>query len=202
MGKIILNGITYGGGSGGGVSTELTAYDYAEFNGGSYIALPLTVDADYKITVDFYIPNYVHNMGVIGTNQTGSSRLHLTEYNNKWYASTGNGEQAFYKSLTGRHIFVNNVGGKNTFDGDAVTNYTPTTLTSHRLAIGTSQGSATTFFRGKIYSYKIESIASGDVILDIIPAQLKIDDYIIKEGLFDTISKRFYESTAILIGND
>lgn len=186
----------------GSALTEVEYYDYALFNGTDYIKLNSTVNSDYQIKCIFDIPTYIHNMGVFGTDANQSNYLHLTQWNNVWYASTGSSEQQFSKSLTGKHTFINNINNANTFDGDTITTYTPTTKNDYYLTVGTSQGTQTNYLQGKIYEYTITSISTGNVIMNLVPAKIKVGGIIISEGLYDTIEKKIYSSSAITIGND
>lgn len=180
------------------VNAEL--YEYLNFTGSGYIVLDsFTVESDYKVTVDFEIPTYIHNMGVIGRDTAGSSYFHLTEYGDTWWASEGASESSFSESLTGRHTWICNNGGYNTFDGDNVQNYTPTSVAEH-LTIGTSQGSNTNYLQGRIYSYKIESISTGDVLLNLKPVKITASGIILKMGLYDEVSGRVYEASGTSVG--
>ena len=156
------------GSNGGGDSK--TVVRYASFNGSGYITLPYTVSADYKITVDYYIPKYVDNMAIIGStsgslNSTYSP--HLTLFSNKYYTGAGTSEANFVGSTVGRHNVIINTNNKVIFDGIEVANYTPVDGTNV-LTIG-FRDIAPNKFVGKIYEYKIESISTGDIICHIKP---------------------------------
>ena len=190
-----------GGGGGGIIINEM---DYAEFDGNGFIVLDQTINADYKITVDFDIPTYIHNMGVIGNAYGSNQYFHLTEWGDVWWVGVGASEASFNKPLTGRHIFASNDNGSNTFDGDIVTPYTPTT-TNLKLAVGRSYSGSLSLV-GKIYSYKIESILSGNTVVDLVPAQIVAivgnQHVILDSGLLDKVSGKLYKSAAITVGDD
>lgn len=192
------------GGASGSETVLVEDYEYCNFAGSGYIVLPQKINADYKITVDFNIPAYDHNMGLIGHNNNDDDYLHVTQYtsgNDRWYMSTGSSETSFTnKPLTGRHTIVINDGtNHNTFDGDNVTNYTPTNA-NYNLTIGTSQGTQTDRLVGQIYSYKIESIANQTVIADLIPRKVTYDGATISEGLYDKISGNYYSCNGCTVG--
>lgn len=191
--KIYPNGMAGGGGG----SATLEMCDYAEFNG-TRITLPFTISADYTVEVDFDADVYFDNQYVIG-NTSGASLLHLTQYGGRWYCSGGSGETNFAKATTGRHTFKCNYNNKNWFDGEEVTNYTPTTDSATLLIGGRgSEGN----YQGKIYNYKITSISTGDTLLDLKPAKLIMAGVIVKEGLYDSVSQKFIENSLVTVGND
>lgn len=144
-----------------------TVVRYASFNGSGYITLPYTVSADYKITVDYYIPKYVDNMAIIGNTVSGDY-THLTLFSSRYYTTTGSAETNFAGNTVGRHTFINNVNNHNSLDSEDVTSYTPTDNSNATLTIGYRYG-APYKFAGRIYEYKIESISTGDIICDIKP---------------------------------
>ena len=184
-------------------------YDYVQFSASStgastaasrYIKLPYTVNADYKITVVFDIPTYYSNNSVIGNNNA-TKYTALNGYSNRWYAGNGTGESNFAGSMTGKHTFVNNDGnGNNLFDGSIATAYSPQTNTSAYLLIGGRYNGNN--LRGKIYSYKIEKISNGDVVLDLIPAKVKFGPLELGAGLYDRLSGTIYTCEDLDFGND
>ena len=190
--KFYPNGMAGGGGGG-----TLEMCDYAEFNR-TRITLPFTINVDYTVEVDFDADVYFDNQFIIG-NTDGANLLHLTQYGGRWYCSGGTGETNFSKSTTGRHTFKCNYENKNWFDGEQVTNYNPTT-NSATLLIGGRGNEGN--FQGKIYSYKITSIATGNVLLDLKPAKLTISNVVVKEGLYDSVTQRFFENSLVIVGND
>lgn len=193
------NSVTVNVSGGGGGS--IVFYDYALFDGNGYLELDYTLNADYKITVDFQCPTYYNNNAVIGNN-SGSDKSHFTSYSNKWYCSTGNGETSFTGDLTGRHVFVNNSNGKNLFDGTEVTDYTPTTDNNVKLQIGARRWANN--LKGKIYGYKIESISAGTTLLNLVPAAATVvyNGNTLSSFLYDTVNDKLYFVNGITVGND
>ena len=163
--------------------------DYVTFTGVS-ITLPFKISDDYMITVDFDNLSYTNNRAVIG-NSSGPNYVHLTMFNNKWYTSTGSSEGNFSGSTTGRHTYVINKNGGNWFDGAQVTNYTPTNQSNVSLIVG-GRASGASNYTGKLYSYKIESISTGETICNLIPAIIKYRNTAIVTGLYDTINGALY----------
>lgn len=155
------------GSNGGGDSK--TVVRYASFNGSGYITLPYTVSADYKITVDYYVPKYVDNMAIIGNTVSGDY-THLTLFSSRYYTTTGSAETNFAGNTVGRHTFINNVNNHNSLDSEDVTSYTPTDNSNATLTIGYRYGAPYKFV-GRIYEYKIESISTGDIICHIKPTK-------------------------------
>ena len=167
----------------------LVVKTYLKFNGVG-IRLPWTLNADYKIETVFYETSYNNNSCIVG-NSSGNARMHLTEYSNKYYTSTGSSETSFGTWTTGEHTFINNNGsGKNEFDSSVVTDYTPTT-TSDYYTIGCRGNSLTSnAYQGYIKSYKIYSISDNTLLHSLSPAMLNG-----VSGLYDNVTDSFYEVT-------
>lgn len=186
------------GGSGGGEQYTIQFGKYAKFSGSAGFILPYTINSDYKVTVVFYEDTYANDAAVIGN--TGSANYsHLTEYGNKWYTSAGVGETSF-GSWVGQteHTYINNNGNsKNEFDGVEVTNYTPTTNSNISYTIGCRGGITGNRYLGYIGYYKIESLSTGDVICELRPALIQLNDVVINKGLYDTVNKVWYGEDSI-----
>lgn len=169
-----------------GISGGLTKeyFDYAQFTN-SYIDLPYYINADYKITYTFKLDSYVSDQHALGSTG-GYIRLHLTQYNNCWYTSSGDTEVNFNGyGLTDKHTFINNDNGSNYMDGDVVSSYTPTTLSTAQLQLG-RRGSGT--MTGRIYEFIIESISTGDILYHLKPIKIMDNDIEVVSGLYDEIS--------------
>ena len=160
---------------------------YLKFNGKGYV-LPWSLNADYKIEVVFYESTYSNNSCIVGNNN-GNSRMHLTEYSNKYYTSTGSSETSFGTWTTGEHTFINNNGsGKNEFDSSVVTDYTPTTLSNIYYTVGCRGNSLTSnAYYGWIKSYKIYSITSGTLLHHLIPVIMNG-----VSGFYDNVEDKVY----------
>lgn len=191
------NSVTVSVSGGGGGS--IVFYDYALFDGNGYVELDYTLNADYRITVDFECPTYYNNNAVIG-NSSGNYKSHFTSYSNKWYCSTGNGETSFTGNLTDRHVFVNNSNGKNLFDGTEVSNYTPTTDSNIKLYVGGRARADN--LKGKIYGYKIESISAGTTLMNLVPAAVVCNGSIAGHFLYDTVNNQLFCVKGMTVGND
>lgn len=164
-------------------------YEYANFTGSSNIQLPFSLNADYTVTIDFQFLTYINDQHAFG-NSSSATRIHLTEYSNKWYTSTGTSETNYSPTnypLGDRHTFINNLNNSNYMDGDVVTSYTPYTNSSIYYQVGGRNGDYN--FRGNIYSFKIESISTGDLICELLPAKDATH-----EGLYDTVNDVWYGS--------
>ena len=172
-----------------GISGGITKVydDYAQVTS-DYIDLPFYINADYKITYTFKLDSYVSDQHALGSTG-GSTRLHLTQYNNIWYTSSGSSEVNFTGyGLTDKHTFVNNDNGSNYMDGDIVSSYTPITLSSARLQLGRRVSGTMT---GRIYEFIIESISTGDILYHLRPCKIMDNDTTILSGLIDDISGEF-----------
>lgn len=178
---------------------NIDIYDNLNFIGNNKFAkLPYKLNADYEITVDYTLPNYIDNRPIIGTD-SDAHYLHLSTFSNKYYDSEGTNESNFTpNTLTGRHIYIVNKNNKCYFDDEEVHDYTPTTDNSIDLRVG-SRGDLDRFgyfFNGTIHEYKIKSITTGLLIADYKPAllsfnQTKYDFIPSYSGLYDEINDNF-----------
>lgn len=185
------------GGSGGEQYT-IQFGKYAKFSGSAGFILPYTINSDYKVTVVFYEDTYANDAAVIG-NTSGSYYSHLTEYNSRWYTSSGTRETSF-GSWVGQteHTYINNNGNsKNEFDGVEVTDYTPTTDVSYYYTIGCRGTINSNKYSGYIGYYKIESLSTGNAICELRPALVRLNGDVIKTGLYDTVNKLWYGENCI-----
>lgn len=149
-----------------GAPPEEPIETFAWFSGNGHIELPFTVNENYRITVDFEPDYYNSNAPVIGNN-SGAAYSHLTPFSDKWYTSNGSTEVNFQETLTGRHTFVFNDNGVNTFDGTTVVStVNPYSSDSMYYWIAGRSGASRQYI-GKIYNYKIEDLSLGTTICEI-----------------------------------
>ena len=108
---------------GGGGTPFLPSTDGVQFNT-EIIRLPFSSNANYRIKVEFYVAEYVNDMDIVGNTYRGYTWFHLTQYNNRWYSSSGNGsgEFNFVGGLTGWHTYDYNNDSYVYFDDVQVVN--------------------------------------------------------------------------------
>lgn len=186
--------------SGGGGDISIVEYDWINLNG-MYFTVPTTVNADYKITVVFDVQGYTSAVAIIG-NSVGGQYSHLTMYNNMWFTSNGSGETSFgsITDVIGKHTFVTNLDGGNWLDGTKVTGYNPTTYNAS-LYINNRAG-ALVGTNWRLYEYKIESLATGDVLYDYTPFGIMKGDRLMVGGLYENVGNTYIPITNAIIGND
>lgn len=165
---------------GGGV--EPIFKNYMKFNEEGFLT-PWTLNADHKVEVVFYEKEYKNLRTIFGTTYN-HTRMHLSTYNNKYYSSSGTGESNFGAWSAGEHTFIANNGNRHCeFDGEEVFDYTPTTDNNLRYMIGCRTGIKDYAFSGWIKSFKIYSLATGELLHDVRPCRLYNSDC-----MFDPIS--------------
>lgn len=182
--------------SGGGGAIEPIVYkEYMKFNGEGFIT-PWTLNGDHKIEVVFHETTYNDLTSIFGSTYN-HLRAHLTNFQNKYYTVNGTSETNFGAWTAGEHTFVNNNGNNhNEFDGVEVTPYNPTTDNNLKYTIG-CRGSVVTDkgYRGWIKSYKIYSLATGELLHDVRPCKIYNTDC-----MFDTVTKTIFTNpTAIAV---
>lgn len=175
--------------------------DWINLNGVDY-ELPVTVNADYKITVVFDVQTYESNTAIYG-NAYGASYSHLTMYNNKWFTSRGSAEVSFgnINDVLGKHTFISNLDNGNWLDGVKVTEYTPTT-SNYKLYINYRSGNVKRGNNWRLYEYKIESISSGETLYDYTPFCIYNENTFVTGGLYEKINQTYILLSGSIVGND
>lgn len=186
---------------------------WAEFDGSDYIRLGKTLQSNYEVRVEFSVDQnvlaQVNNLGVFGT-ASGVDYQCLVAVNSGVYkTSTGHASFNFQKTTAGRHKFKINTDldtsqgeafAYSKFDEAEVSRYWGTTLSTYGLMyLGWCEG--TNKFVGRIYSYQILDNTNGNVIMDLVPMELApLVGESLKTGLYDTVSKVFYNCDGMTIG--
>lgn len=188
--SIYGNPIIMGGANGS--NFEIIYHDFAKFSGNGYIALPFSINTDYKVIVELDALQYISSQPVFGNSRASipNQYMHLTQYNNKWYTSAGATEANFTAELTGRHTFVVGDNGHNSFDGEIVCNYTPTT-DSASLLVGWRKG-ADIKYSGRIIEFEIVKISTGESVCCLKPVEVRYKGVKMVEGMLDTVNSTFY----------
>lgn len=85
-----------------------------------FTILPFTMNANYRIKTEFYVPTYVNNMTIVGNSGYNSySWFNLTQWQNAYGFGSGRGDGTTYSTnaeLTGWHTFDFNNSGYVYFD--------------------------------------------------------------------------------------
>lgn len=191
MGKIYLNGEAYGGGA------EIEFYDYVYTNGaqGNVIITDIYSSQNKEIYVDFQADRYSNNMCVLGNYGTG-----VTFYQNVFYLGDYNVVSGF-DSWSARHTAtINNINHKNCLDGVEMFDTDSRTWTNIQLVCmgRTETGRG---FIGKIFEYKITDNSNATILMHLKPAALKLENYILVQGLYDVVNKVWYKGTNLTVGN-
>lgn len=170
--------------------------NYIKFNGKG-IMLPWTLDADHKVEIVFHEKKYYNLTAAFGTTKN-QARINIISYQDKYYTSTGTGETNFGVWTAGEHTFVANNGNNHCeFDGEEVTPYTPTT--DNVPYILGARGSITDKgFQGWIKSFKIYSLASGELLHDLKPARV----FDTLDCFYDSVDKKIYYNDTIVSVDD
>lgn len=190
MGKIFLNEESYGGGD-----AEFELYDYAYANGNIQFDLNLMNNANYMFEYEFKANSYANNLII-----TGDYRIGTCFYSNKLYL---NGEDISLSGVnfTSKHKVVNNnANGKVELDGAEVGTYVYYEV-GHYL-FRRSSGGGYSNFAGRFYYYKVTDKSTGNVIMWLKPAAIKVMGYKIAEGFYDVIGGNWFTGTGLTVGNE
>ena len=193
---------------GGGHTVTLVDKNYAKmeiftgFNLGNY---GFTIKSNYKIELIFHETSNTFFDGEILFGNSGSGYYYfLGVNNNKWYASNGSQVGNFGTWSGGvDHTFVQNDNGYVTFDGAPVTTFNATDLNYDILLgcrnnVGSSNG-----YQGYIKRFRIYDLNNNDeILLDLNPKQLYIDNVLAVEGLYDEVSHRWFCHTSMIFTGD
>ena len=161
MGKLVHGGRVY-------ANVNHSNYPIANsmvFDGSTYFELPISMTSDHKITVVFEATTAAQNDSAIWA--TADNACYLVIYNNQWYVTQGTGIDAHFGSAdTNEHTLVYNDGNGHTlFDGQVVANCTPRNSAHYKLGVRNVNK-----FIGKIKSFRVESISTGDLIFEVLPS--------------------------------
>lgn len=177
---------------------EIKTLSYAQFNGQGHIELPITINGDYYIYVQYWLSDHSDGVAIFG-NEAGSAYASLSIMNGNYYTSKGSIADTFSGTLEGTNTFILNMSGThNSFNNTAVTTYTPTNV-PYRIWIGGCHGK--TNFSGRIYRFWIREIGGTDMQIDLTPAELVDEEGTrVKAGLYDAVSKTFYNCEGMTVG--
>ena len=190
MGKIYLNGESYGGDS------EVKYYDYAYNNAQSKFLLDLYSSSDQQIEFDFKADSYINAMVITGDYDIGS-----VYYNNILYM---NADRIAINNFawTDRHkVVLNNLSNKVTIDGTEVGTYTNYDNTQHVLFGRTTSGGYS-FFKGKVYEYKVVDKSTGNNLMWLKPAKVVVAGFVIAQGLYDVVNNVWITGNGLTVGNE
>ena len=179
-----------------------TFVDYIKFDGtaNSALTLDIALSSDHTVSVTFDYALTASQKPVYATTSgTAGNYSHLMYQTNGGYeTSTGSNKTTFDKPKNGKHTFISNQNQKNYFDGEVVTNYSPTTKT-YKYTIGF--GWSNVYYAGKIYEFRITSISTGDDVIWLVPVSYN-DSGTTKYGFYDKVSKTLITKLGWTGGND
>lgn len=191
MGKIYLNGESYGGGA----EIEFYDYVYTDGNGGNVIITDIYSSQNKEIYVDFQADGYSNNKCVLGNYGAG-----ITFYQNKLYLGDYNVVNGF-SAWSDRHTaIINNINHKNCLDGVEMFDTNSNTWDNRQL-VCMGRTDTSTAFIGKIFEYKITDNSTSTILMHLKPAALKLENYIVVHGLYDVVNKVWYKGTNLTVGN-
>ena len=165
----------------------MTAIEYAQFPGGSYVDTGVTM-LNRELRFVYEPTVYVDKASVIGQS-VGSRYVHWSTWKNLYYWGLSDAEshsdtlawsQARHEVVmdrTGDHAII--------FDGQVLASGTPITSGNSGLWIGGRDTGKV--FKGRVYSLKLLEHETGDCVLSLIPAMDKDG----KVGFFDETYGRF-----------
>lgn len=167
-GVLMLNGINYTGGQGGGGGGSVTP-DYCDFCN-EYIELPFTPNANHKVFVDYELPMYINQLQILGNTRGTASSFYHGLYNYNMYVYTASGERNWSTSgitVEGRHTLTVNDNGRIIFDEVDKTAGTPNTDTQAHYTIG-YRGSGVQL-TGRVYRFYIYDTVNDEYVCDLLP---------------------------------
>lgn len=190
------------------VKQSYTPVDYIKFGGtvDSVFNTDITLgNKCVSITFDMDGSSSSNGGGVFGVNGSSSKNYIQLYYsgNDKYFTSTGSTRTSFtiQDSGYGKHTFVNNINGKNTFDGEEVTSYSTQTLSTYTYRFGMYAGTSNIYFGGKIYEIKITDNTNDEVLLWCTPVSY-VEGGTTKYGFYDSVSNTLITRTGWTGGND
>ena len=194
---------------GGGHTVTLVDKNYIKmeiFTGLNLGKYGFTLKSNYKLELIFHETSNTFFDGEIILGNSGSNYCcFLGVYNNRWYTSNGSNVGAFGNWSGGAdHTFIQNNGnGHNEFDGTEISPFSASDLNYDILLgcrnnVGTSNG-----YQGYIKRFRIYDLNNNnEILLDLNPKQLYIDNVLAVEGLYDEVSHRWFCHTSMIFTGD
>ena len=163
-GVLMLNGVNYTGGGGGGESEDPEFCPFCN----EYITLPFALNSNHKIYLDYEIGGYMNQMQILGNTAGNTQNFYHGMYNNNLYVYTNNGERNFtINNWKDRHELIVNDNGRVIYDGVDRFAGTPNTNSNINYTIG-YRGSGVEFY-GKVYRFYIYDTTTDQYICDLRP---------------------------------
>lgn len=207
--SVLGNPIMMGGGSS---DFSFRERDYLQFPSGGGFGLTIygfTVNPDYKIEIQYEGLSHYDGQTIFGTVNTSQTPealpfLAMGNTNQQMKTSNGTSEESFSGSALGKHTFSINDGGTCKFDGITVVNpYTPANDPNAKFCLGWRTGGGT--YMGKLYYFKIYSLSTGNIVAEIVPANVLYKNGVIALGMINKVTNSFINinpSTGCSVGDN
>ena len=188
------------------IKASYTPIDYIKFDGTTNSVFDTGISAGNKrVSVTFDLDGSTSTYGgIFGLNGSYPKSYIKLKYggSGQFSTSTGSSTTTFTVQYSdyGKHTFISNINGKNTFDGEDVTNFNPYT-TSYTYCFGRTYISTTSYYKGKIYEIKITDNTNDNVLLWCTPVRYNKGS-VTKYGFWDSVSNTFITRTGWTGGND
>ena len=197
------------GGGGSDFSFEERGYLQFPSGGGFGLTLPFKVNADYIVEIQYEGVTYYSGQTIFGTVNTSQTPealpfLIMGSSNQQLATSNGASEVSFMGAALGKHTFSLNDGGTCKFDSVTVVNdYIPSSDPNAAYCLGWKTGGGT--YMGKVFYFKIFSISTGNLVADIVPANVLYKNTRIAFGVLDRVNSSFLyinPSTGCSVGDE
>ena len=193
MARLIFNNqeiadVTY---SGGGDSIELL--DSGVYFDNEMIRLPIALNANHKVFLDFQLDAYTTQMQILGNSAGNTSNFYVGLWNglgaNNFYVRTSDGEHyQVLSDYTARHTLAINDNGAVKVDDTSWYNGTINTASNVYYTIG-YRGNDALGLTGTIFRFYIYDTVNDEYLIDLRPAKVGSDG---EPFLYDVINKVGY----------
>lgn len=159
------------------------------------ITTNISLNADYNYSYDFYMTSWRQDGSILG-NTGGGGYIQWTPYSNYWYYSNGSNE--YRDGELGDYVGHHNISYNDyvVFDNNNISAYGRPTYSGIYVVIG-YRANASTNYKSFFNRFKVINKNTEEVICDYRIARFKIGSYVIKEGIYDTVSETWIKEGTI-----
>lgn len=159
------------------------------------ITTNITLNSDYNYSYDFYMTDWRQDGAILG-NTNGGGYIQWTPYNSYWYYSNGTSE--YRDGSLGEYVGRHNISYNDyvVFDNNNISAYSRQTYSGIKIVIG-YRANASTNYKSFFNRFKVINKNTEEVIADYRIARFKVGSYVVKEGIYDTVSETWIKEGTI-----
>jgi hypothetical protein len=185
----------------------LTQFDSLQFDGKSYINLPIGVNANYSYYIDFTVDTFAGGQDMtlfaVSSGVAPQNLVSVSMWNLRYQVGQNGGCTNVVNSwddLLGRHEFLFDGNGSVSFDnGSKSYTYTPNTYSDYTLQLGARANGCP--FTGKIHRFTVKDETQDELVMDLVPAGYTSENSVLVSGMLDLVSDNFLTQSLLIANN-